>query len=89
MAVIAALVLWIAGVDILDQVNDRFPPMNNIGVSFAMLSSVEIVYELVDWEFLPVESAKRGGTLWKSKLFRELMLDSIRCNWTCVMEHSL
>ena len=45
---IVALVTWIAGVDALDQVNDRFLPINNIGVSFAMLSSVEIVHELVD-----------------------------------------
>ena len=48
VAVIVALVMWIAGVDALDQVNDRFLPMNNISVSFAMLSSVEIVHELAD-----------------------------------------
>ena len=72
VAAIATLVLWITGVDVLDQVNDRFPPMNNIGVSFTMLCSVEIVHELIDWKFLPVESTKRGGILWKSKLFREL-----------------
>ena len=46
--------------------------MNNIGVSFSMLCSVDIAHELVDWEYLSVESAKRGGMLWKSKLFREL-----------------
>lgn len=60
---IVTLVLWIAGVYVLNQVNDRFLPMNNIGVSFAMHSLVEIVHELVDWEFLPVESAKRGSLL--------------------------
>ena len=43
-----ALVQWIAVADVLDQVNNRFLPMNNIGVSFAMLSLVEIVCELVD-----------------------------------------
>ena len=46
--------------------------MNNIGVSFSMLCSVDIAHELVDWEYLSVESTKRGGMLWKSKLFREL-----------------
>ena len=72
VAAIVALVMWIVGVDVLDQVNDRFLPMNNIGVSFAMLSSVEIVCKLVDWEFLPVEFTKRGSILWKAKLCREL-----------------
>ena len=72
VAAIVALVMWIAGVDVLDPVNERFPPLNNIGVLFAMISSVEIVCELIDWEFLPVESTKRGSILWKSKLFREL-----------------
>ena len=47
----------------LDQVNNRFLAINNIGVSFAMLSSVEMVHELVDWEFLPVKSTKRGSIL--------------------------
>ena len=46
--------------------------MNNIGVSFEILSSVEIVHELVDWEFLPVEATIRGSNLWKDKLFHEL-----------------
>ena len=63
VAAIVALVMWIAGVDVLDQVHDRFPPLNNIGVSFAMISSVEIVHELIDWEFSPVESTKRGSIL--------------------------
>ena len=48
VAAIVALVMWIVGVNELDQVNNRFPLMNNIGVSFVMLSSVEIVYKLVD-----------------------------------------
>ena len=48
VAAIVALVMCIAGVDVLDQVNNRFPPMNNIGISFAMFSSVEIVHELVN-----------------------------------------
>ena len=73
VAAIGALVLWIAGVDVLDQANDRFLPMNNVGVSFAILSLVEIVHELVDLEFLPAESAKRGSIVWKSNLFRELV----------------
>ena len=56
VAAMVALVHWIEGVDVLEQINERFPPMNNIGLSFAMLSSVEIVHELIDWEFLPVEA---------------------------------
>ena len=72
VAAIAALVRWITGVDVLDQVHERFPPMNNIGLSFAMISSVEIIYELVDWEFLPVVSTITGSKLWKTKLFCEL-----------------
>ena len=38
----------IAGVDILEQINDRFPLMNNICLSFAMPSLVKIVHELID-----------------------------------------
>ena len=72
VAAIVALVKWIAGVDVLELVNERFPPLNNIGVSFAMISSIEIVHELIDWRHLPVESTIRGSILWKSKLFREL-----------------
>ena len=48
--------------------------MNNIGVSIIMLSLVEITHELVDWEFLPVESTIRGSKLQKTKLFCELVV---------------
>ena len=52
--------------------------MNNIGVSFAMISSVEITCKLVDQEFLFVESMIRGSKLQKSKLFCEL---AVRFYW--------
>ena len=46
--------------------------MSNIGLSFAMLSSVKIVCELIDWQFLPAEAVIQGSVLWKSKLFCDL-----------------
>ena len=64
----------IVGIDVLDKMNDRCPLMNNISVSFTILSSVEIVHEVVDWEFSPIESRIRGNNLWKSKLFHELVV---------------
>ena len=48
--------------------------MNNISMSFALISFVEIVHELVDWEFLSVESTIRGSKLWTAKLFLELVV---------------
>ena len=72
VAAMSVLVQWITGIDVLDQINERFPPMNNVGLSFAMISSVEIIYELIDWQFLPVESTIAGSKLWKTKLFCEL-----------------
>ena len=68
------LVYWIVGADILEQINDRFLLMNNIALSFAMLSSVEIVRELIDLEFLSVDTMISRSTVWKSKLFCELVV---------------
>ena len=34
---------------------------NDIGRSFAMFSSVEIICELIDWEFLTVDAAISGS----------------------------
>ena len=72
VAAMTALVHWIKGIDVVEQINERFPPVNNIGLSFAILSSVEIVHELIDWKFLREESTIRGRILWKSKLFCDL-----------------
>lgn len=63
VAAMVSLVHWIAGVDVLEEISERFPPMNNIGLSFAMLSSVETAHELIHWEFLPTEAAIRGSIL--------------------------
>ena len=46
--------------------------MNDIGTSFAMLSSVKKIHDLIDWEFLPVDSTIQGSKIWKTKLFRDL-----------------
>ena len=55
------LVCWIVGLDVLEQINDRFPLIKNIGLSFAMLSLVEIVCKLIDWEFLPADVTISGS----------------------------
>ena len=47
MHVIHALVAWITGKSMLDDVNKRFPLMNNVGASFGMLSSVKSIYDNV------------------------------------------
>lgn len=47
VAAISALVQWITGINVLPQINECFPLANDIGRSFAILSSVEIAYELI------------------------------------------
>ena len=46
--------------------------MNDIGLSFAMLSLVEKAHKLVEWEFLIVEITIREGLEQKSKVFYDL-----------------
>ena len=46
--------------------------MNNIGLSFAMLSSIKKIYDLIDWEYLPIDSTIQRSKIWKIKLFHEL-----------------
>ena len=55
----------------LDDINDRFSLVNDIGVSFGMLSSVKSIYKKIDWTILPVDSTKQGSKAWKTKLFRD------------------
>ena len=62
VSAIIALAYWIVGVDILDQVNNTFPLIDNIGLSFTMLSSAEIARELVKWEFLPADATIHGSS---------------------------
>ena len=49
-----ALVHLITGVEALDQINDRLLLMNNISLSFAILSSIEMMHELIDQIFLSI-----------------------------------
>ena len=92
---ISALNQWITGINFLPQINECFPLVNNIGRSFAMLSSAEIAYELIDWEFLPVDATISGSKIWKSKLFRELKVSyywvqlDLRDSLPVVAEHAV
>jgi len=56
---------------VLDDINDQFLLVNNVGVSFGMLSSVKSIYEEIDWTILPVDSIKQGIKAWKTKLFQD------------------
>ena len=48
--------------------------MNKIGLSFAMLSSVEIAHESIDQKFLPTDATISGSSSQKSNLFCELVV---------------
>ena len=65
------LVQQIAGIDVSEQINNRLSLMNNIGLSFAMLSSAKIARKLINWEFLPADATISGSSIQKAKLFCE------------------
>ena len=50
------LVIWIAGIPVMNDINNHFPLMNNTGASFGMLSSIKSIYENINWSILPVEA---------------------------------
>ena len=47
---------WIIGASALHAINNRFPLMNNEGLSFRILSSVKLIYENLDWTILLVDT---------------------------------
>ena len=47
VSAICTLVFWIAGVLVLDEINDCFSLTNDISISFAMLSSVKKIHNLI------------------------------------------
>ena len=59
----------IAGVSVLDAINERFPLLNNIDLSFHILSSAKEAYERVDWTYLKVDSTMKGSDDWLNRLF--------------------
>ena len=69
MCVIYVLVMWITGKSILDNANKQFPLLNNAGVSFGILSSVQLINDNVEWSILPIKSSHQGSSKWKTKLF--------------------
>ena len=42
----------------LDDINDRFQLVNDIGIFFDILSSVKGIYEKIDWTNLLVDNTK-------------------------------
>ena len=78
MHAIYVLLMWIMGKSILDDVNKRFPLMNNSAVSFEMLSSVKSIYNNVDSSVLPVDSSHQVRNKWKTKLLRD---SAVGCYW--------
>ena len=47
---------WIIGASALYAINNRFLLMNDVGLSFGMLSSVKLLYENLDWTILLVDT---------------------------------
>ena len=39
---------WINGESVLDDINNCFPLVNNVGISFGMLSLVKSIYKKID-----------------------------------------
>ena len=74
MYAIDVLTLQITAKSILQDTNQRFPLMNNIGDSFRMLCSVRSVYENIAWLVSPIDSSLQDSRVWKIKLFRDIPL---------------
>ena len=53
----------------LEDINDCFLLVNDVGISFGMLCSVKGIYNKINWIVLPVDNTKQGSTAWKTKLF--------------------
>ena len=53
---------WITGESVLDDINNRFPLVNDVGISFGILSSVKGIYDKIDWTNLLVDNTKQGST---------------------------
>ena len=63
VSAMVTLVQWIVEVDVSKQINNRFPLINSIGLSFVMLSLVKIIQELIDQKFLPVDATISGSSV--------------------------
>ena len=49
---------WITRKSMLNDINDQFLLVNDIGIFFGILSSVKSIYEKINWTILPVDSRK-------------------------------
>ena len=47
---------WNIGSSALSDINDYFPLMNDIGLSFGILSLVKVIYKNLDLTILPVDT---------------------------------
>ena len=62
---ICNLVHQITSMLVIDDINDRFFVIDDIGLSFRMLSSIKKIYELIDQECLTTNSTTEGSNIWK------------------------
>ena len=74
LCAINVLMIWITGQCVLRDINQLFLLMNNAGISFGMLCSVQSFYEQIAWSALPVDATLQGSKTWKTKLFRDVPL---------------
>ena len=63
------LVYQIIDMLVIDTVSDRFSLMNDIGLSFGMLHSVEEIYQRVSQEHLPINSTIQGSKSGRKNYF--------------------
>ena len=57
---------------VIDAIKDRFSLIYDISLSFGILSSTKKIYELINWEHLPVNSTIQESKIWKTNLFCNL-----------------
>ena len=55
MFVMNKLFEWNIGSSVLSDINDHFLLMNDVGLSFGMLSLVKVIYKNLDWMILSVD----------------------------------
>ena len=61
MHAINILMMWIIGRSILEEINQIFPLVDNVGISYGMLCSIPLVYEKIAWSVLPLDLSLQGS----------------------------
>lgn len=54
------------------QINEIFPPLNNVGILFPLLLSCEAIYRCLDYKRFPALASFTSRKLWTLHLFEQI-----------------